>query len=421
MRAMRIETILNNTAKYKSFVYKNTKLIKKDADQHIEAEIIPRKNGAALCSHCRRPASCYDHQPRRRFEHVPLWNIPFYFYYTPRRVSCNDCGVKIEHMPWSDGKRGMTRSMMIFLASWAKTLCWQETARRFNASWRQVFSAIEYVVDWGMADRNLENIESIGIDEVAWKKGQNHYATLVYQIDHGLRRLLWVGEHRTIKTGIRFFRWLGKTRTQKLKHVCSDMWQAYIRVIKKKAPQALHILDRFHIVANINKAIDEIRAGEHKQLQKDGFEPVLKKSRWCLLKRPENLTESQEYKLTDLLKYNLKSVRAYLLKEDFQGFWNYTSPVWAGKFLDRWCTRVMRSKLKPMKKQARSIRKHKQLILNWFIAKKQFSSGIVEGLNTKIKLATKKAYGFRTFHCFEIAIFHQLGGLNEPPDTHRFC
>ena len=88
-------------------------------------------------------------------------------------------------------------------------------------------------------------------------------------------------------------------------------------------------LDRFHIVAKLNKAIDEIRAGEHRQLEKDGYEPLLKHARWCLLKRPENLTEKQETKLSDLLRYNLKSVRAYLLKEDFQGFWEYVSPAWA--------------------------------------------------------------------------------------------
>ena len=157
-----------------------------------------------------------------------------------------------------------------------------------------------------------------------------------------------------------------------------------MKAIAEFANQALHILDRFHIVAMLNKAIDEVRASEHKQLQADGYEPVLKKSRWCLLKRKENLTEKQEIKLNTVLQYNLKSVRAYLLKEEFQAFWNYISPHWAGKYLDRWCTRVMRSKIEPMKKVAKTVRRHKPLILNWFRAKKAYSSGIVEGLNTKV-------------------------------------
>ena len=109
-----------------------------------------------------------------------------------------------------------------------------------------------------------------------------------------------------------------------------------------------------------------------------------------------------------------------MLKEDFQGFWEYVSASWAGKYLDRWCTRVMRSKLEPMKKVAKTIRRHKTLILNWFEAKKAFSSGIVEGLNNKVKVVTKKSYGFKAYSCLEIALYHQLGKLPEPPMTHRF-
>jgi len=97
--------------------------------------------------------------------------------------------------------------------------------------------------------------------------------------------------------------------------------------------------------------------------------------------------------LAELLKYNLRSIRSYLLKEEFQLFWQYTSPHWAGMFLDKWCTKTMRSKIEPTKKVARMLRRHRPLLLNWFKAKKQFSSGIVEGFNTKAKLTTRKAYG----------------------------
>ena len=308
---------------------------------------------------------------------------------------------------------------MQFLASWAQKLSWQETATTFHTSWQKVFLSVKYVVDWGLQHRVLQGVLSIGVDEIAWKKGHK-YLTVVYQIDAGCTRLLWIGKNRTIKTMLRFFRFFGKSNASQLQHVCSDMWQAYIKVIKKKAPQALHILDRFHIVANINKAVNAVRAEEQRRLEKDGYEPVLKKSRWCLLKRKENLTEKQEAKLKDLLQYNLKSVRAYLLKEDFHGFWEYISPAWAGKYLGRWCTRVMRSKIEPMKKVAKTLRKHKPLILNWFQAKKAFSSGIVEGLNNKAKVVTKKSYGFREYSCIEIALYHRLGKLPEPPMTHRF-
>ncbi|MFC1681856.1 ISL3 family transposase, partial [Pseudomonadota bacterium] len=250
-------------------------------------------------------------------------------------------------------------------------------------------------------------------------RGHN-YLTLVYQIDEDRRRLLWVGKKRKVKTLLGFFRWFGKERTQELGYICSDMWKPYLKVIAKKAGHAIHILDRFHIMAHLSKAIDEVRAQETKELKDKGYDPVLTKTRWLLLKRPENLTENQETRLADLVQYNLKSIRSYLLKEEFQLFWSYISPYWAGQFLDKWCTKTMRSKIDPMKKVARRLRKHRPLLLNWFRAKGQFSSGIVEGFNNKAKLTTRKAYGFRTYHAAEIALYHTLGALPVPKTTHEF-
>jgi transposase len=147
---------------------------------------------------------------------------------------------------------------------------------------------------------------------------------------------------------------------------------------------------------------------------------VLKHSRWCLLKRRENLTEKQSVKLSELLKYNLQSVRSHLLREDFQQFCEYVSPTWAARFLDQWCTRTMRSKIEPMKKIAQTLRNHRELILNWFRAKGVISAGTVEGLNNKVKPTTRKSYGFRTYEAIEIALYHNLGALPKPEFTHRF-
>ena len=109
-----------------------------------------------------------------------------------------------------------------------------------------------------------------------------------------------------------------------------------------------------------------------------------------------------------------------MLKEDFQRFWQYSSAYWAGLFLDRWCTRAMRSRIEPMQKVAAMLRGHKGLIVNWFRAKKEFSSGIVEGLNAKAKLTTRKAYGSKSFKTLELALYHNLGALPEPSETHKF-
>ncbi|MBL4849724.1 MAG: ISL3 family transposase [Planctomycetes bacterium] len=290
----------------------------------------------------------------------------------------------------------------------------------FRTSWDTVFRSVEMAVAWGRANMDMTEITAIGVDEIAWQRGHK-YLTLVYQINEGAKRLLWIGESRKAETLQRFFSWLGKERSELLQFVASDMWKPYLQVIAEKAPDALNVLDRFHIMAHMSKAIDEVRAGEVKQLKADGYEPILKHSRWCLLKRPENLTASQEVKLADLVRYNLRAVRSYLLKEDFQGFWEYVSPYWAGQFLDRWCTRAMRSQIDPMKRVAGMLRRHRELILNWFHAHGTVSSGSVEGMNLKAKRTTRKAFGFRTFKGVETALYHTLGKLPEPEFTHRFC
>jgi len=416
---MQVKTILNRIEKYQSFVYGKITLIENDKQLEMKIPIRPRRNSLPICSGCGQKNSGYDTLPVRQFEFVPFWGILAYFVYAMRRVNCPRCGIKVEQVPWAQGKRSITTTYGWFLANWAKRMSWSEVAGAFRTSWHIVYSAVEMAVQWGRANMNMDGITAIGVDEMQWGRG-HRYVTVVYQINQNCKRLLWVGEHRTIKTLLRFFRWLGKERSKQLEFVCSDMWKAYLRVIAKKASQAIHVLDRFHIMAHMNKAIDEVRAGESKELVRQGYEPVLKKSRWLLLKRPENLSDKQHGSLAELLKYNLKAVRSYLLKEQFQLFWGYISPYWAGIFLDKWCTKVMRSRIKPMKKVAKMLRNHRELILNWFKAKKEFSSGIVEGFNAKAKLTTRKAYGFREFKTLEVALYHNLGNLPKPEFTHNY-
>ena len=160
------------------------------------------------------------------------------------------------------------------------------------------------------------SIFAIGVDEIQYAKGHK-YLTLVYQIDRECIRLLWVGKERTIESFQGFFRVIGEKVAAEILFVCSDMWKPYLDVIGERCINALHILDRFHIMAKMSKALDEVRAQETKRLIRDGYQPLLKKSRWCVLKRKENLTDKQQVRLRDLLRYNLQTVRAYLLKGMF--------------------------------------------------------------------------------------------------------
>ncbi len=228
-----------------------------------------------------------------------------------------------------------------------------------------------------------------------------------------------MGRERTIESFQGFFTVIGDELASKIALVCSDMCEPHLKVIREKCSEALHILDRFHIVAKMNKALDDVRAGESRRMASEGRVPVLKKSRWLLLKREENLKTEQRFRLRDLLRYNLKTVPAYLPKEAFQQPWDCDSPTWAGKFLDDWCRQVLISRIEPTKKIARSMREHRELILNYFRDQKLLSSGVVEGLNDKAKVTMRKSYGVRAFRCLELALYHSLGQLPEPESTHE--
>ena len=417
---MRIQTLLNRVHPLKSFVYAACRLELRNAGPVLVAKIRPRLNGKVLCSGCGIARPLYDRRDERCFDFVPLWNIPVCLEYRMRRVDCPECGVKVEKVPWADGKSHTTKALQLFLARWARKLSWKETAESFGTSWDTVFRSVKAVVAYGMARRNLAGIEAIGVDEVQYRKG-HQYLTLVYQIDEGMRRLLFVGQERKAKTLLRFFKEFGEERSRRLRFVCSDMWKPYLKVIAKKVPHVLHVLDRFHIIQHLNKAVNQVRIDEVKKLKQDGYdEEVLRHTKYCFLKNPENLTDKQQVKLDDVLEYDLKSVRAYQLKESFQLFWIYTSPYWAEWYLEKWCARAMRSRLDPIKGFVKTIRRHQPLIMNWFKAKKAYSSGVVEGLNRKVNLVTRRAFGFRSYESLKIALFHTMGELPEPELTHRF-
>ncbi len=419
---MQIKTILNRIEKQPGFVYDRCEL-RRDGRLTLEITLRPKRGSRPICSGCGRKGPGYDTMAQRRFEYVPLWGIPVFFLYRPRRVDCPRCGrVKVEKMPWARGKNRLTTTYAWFLATWAKRMSWKEVAVSFMTSWDSVVRSVKMAVEWGLANRDLDGITAIGTDEICWRKRtKNKFVTLVYQLDAGKKRLLWIGPNRTSRVFRSFFDWFGPERCEKLKFVCSDMWKPYLSVIAEKAVNAVNVLDRFHVMSHMSKAIDKVRAEETRELKAKGKEPVLTKSRWCLLKRPENLTDKQVDKLSDLLDCNLKTIRAYLLKEDFQRFWNYVHLGWADIFLNEWCTRTMRSRLKPMKKVAKMLRAHRPLLLNWFQAKGNIDLGCVEGFNNKARVITKRAYGFRSYDMLKIALYHSLGDLPTPKFTHRFC
>src|SRR5206468_1652007 len=322
---LEVKTILNRIQHFAGFVYQEVRFgysAKGRLQIHVRLE--PHRSMHATCSECRKPAPGYDRLPQRRWLFVPLWGIKTYFLYPPRRVECPVHGVVVEHIPWSEGKRPVTLTMMCFLSRWARRLSWRETAQAFRTSWECVYRSVEWFVQWGLAHRKLENVHSIGVDEIHWGKSKraDNFLTVVYQIDSHCRRL------RAIASA-----------------------------------QAAH----------------------------------LKNMRWQLLRRGSRVRGKARQQLNALAASKLVTARAWILKEIFQHFWSYRSLTWARYFLDYWTWRALRSRIEPMMRVARMLRAHQELLLNWFGAKGEISSGAVEGLNNKIRVVTRRSYGFRTY------------------------
>src|SRR5690606_4885595 len=190
---MRAQSILRQFRPIPGFVYGSVELRRRGQKRVFYVRLKPRSGSRPVCSGCGTKRRGYDRLAERQFDFVPLWAMPVVFLYAMRRVDCARCGVVVEMVPWATGKSPLTHAYCWFLASWAKTLSWKETARRFHTTWDTVFRAVEHAVRWGLEHRSLDGVRSIGVDELSWKKGHK-YLTMVYQLDHGCRRLLHISE-----------------------------------------------------------------------------------------------------------------------------------------------------------------------------------------------------------------------------------
>jgi len=346
---------------------------------------------------------------------VPLWGIPVVLRYAPRRVGCPRCaGVHVESMPWVRGKQQMTHALLVTLATWARALPWVQVARLFQCSWGTVATAVEEAVAFGLAHRDLDQLTHIGIDEISRKRG-HVYVTNVYDLVH--KRLVWSGEGRTMDTLHAFFDVLGPQHTTALEGICCDMWQPYIAVVQVRAPQAVLVFDKFHIVSHLMQAVDQVRRDEIRE-KGPAQKALMHKTRFIWLKNPWNLTEAQHRRLGELEHLNLKINRAYLLKELFAHFWTYRHAGWAKRYLKRWFWWATHARLPPLRDFAWMLRRHERDILNYF--RTPIDNGTVEGLNNKAKLIIHRAYGFRTAANYIRNLYHCMADLPLPQTVHTF-
>ena len=409
---MLVESLIKKTVELQGF---RVMTVKKVANG-LEAELAPDGRYAPRCGVCGHRSRYRDSRPARRFRHVPLWGINVHLVYAPRRVTCKRCGgVHVEAMPWVSGKRQFTRALMVTLATWAQILPWKQVASLFHCAWSTVAAAVDEAVTYGLAHRDLSDVTHIGIDEISRKRG-HVYVTNVYDLKR--RRLLWSGEGRAGETLEAFFLWFGKDRTERLEGVCCDMWQPYVDVVKKRAPKAILVFDKFHIVQHLSKAVDQVRRDEIREKGK-AHKELMAKTRYIWLKNPWNLTDNQQARLSELEHLNLKINRAYLLKEAFREFWSYTYAGWAKRYLAKWFWWATHSRLQPMREFAWMLRRHQSDLMNYF--RMPIHNGTVEGLNNKAKIISHKAYGFRTAKNYIRNLYHCMADLPFPKTLHTFA
>ena len=419
---VKISTLLNATQRLEGFVYEHTRLCGDRGRWRIEVDVRAHKQRAAKCSLCQCSAPGYDSLPSRNWLNIPIWGIEVWLRYAPRRVTCPKHGVTVEYMPWNVGKHSMTVAMMVFLSQWARRLSIKEVGTVFRVGWHRVFQAVDWVVSWGLEHRNLAGIVGMGIDELHWRKGQRNksYVTLIYQVDKCQRRLLGIVRGHAQKDLRRGLRRLGTETLLSVRYVCSDMWKAYLKVIPQWFPNAVHMIDRFHVTQLLNQAVDKVRRTDMAAMKGRPQAQRIKGLRWTILRRSSRVRGRARQALTRMMNTRLATGRAWQLKEAFLHFWSYRSTRCACEFLRAWVSRAKRSRIGPMKKFAATLQRHEPMLLNWIQARDEIMTGAVEGMNNKCRVVTRRAYGYRSFAVLEVMLYHTLGKLPMPELTHRF-
>jgi transposase len=375
----------------------------------LEARVEAISNRRLRCGRCGRKAVHRRGRMReRRWRDLFVLGYPLVIVYAPYRVSCPRCGVRVERVPWAPRWGRFTKPLGCAVAELARRMNWRDVARYFRLDWKTVLAVVRWAVDYGLRKRELKTLHYLGIDEVSRRKG-HYYLSLFY--DLGRKKLLYLSENRDENSVRTFFQWLGKRRSGSIREVCMDMWKPYSNVVREMAKKAVIVFDRFHLVRHLNEAVDEVR----REMVRELVGPqaaMIKRTRYLWLKNHWNLKGEERMKMRDLLQENMPIVKAYLLKEAFQKFWRYQSKGHARNYLRRWFWLATHSRLKPMIKFAKLVKRHEEGILAWIDSR--ISNGALEGMANKIKTVAKRAYGFRKTEHYMLAIYHCCAELPLP-------
>lgn len=361
---------------------------------------------------CRQVAKVWDCR-ERSWRHLDFAGMQVQLRYRMRRVACERCGVTTELVPWAEPSSRFTRDFedtvaLLLQKSDKTTVC-----TLMGIAWESAGAIAQRVVARrGPADL-LDGLTHIGIDEISYKKG-HYYLTIV--TDHSQRRVVWVGVGRSKDTVANFFTQLGKERACKLQVVSLDMSQSYIQAMREHAPQAVQIYDRFHVQRLAHDALDQVRREQMRELRGTDEAKSIKHTRWALHKRPWNVSVKDDDKLSIVQQSNQPLYRAYLLKEMLAEVLDRKQPNVARSLLNSWIGWAQRSRLEPFCKLARTVRRHLDGIVEY--VRTRMSNALAEGINSKIRVATKQAYGFRSPDSLKAMIHLRCSGVRIPLVRH---
>jgi transposase len=364
------------------------------------------------CGKCGEQALRYDRRPTRRWRHLPWGRSSVSLVYAPWRVDCRKCGVRVEQVPWAEQGSRFTHALEEMAAYLAQITDRTQVSRQLGISWESVAAIVERVVHRRLDPERFTGLRRIGIDEFSYRK-RHHYLTVV--VDHERRRVVWAGEGRSAQALAPFFELLGAAGCAAIEIVTIDLCAAYIKAVRENLPEAEIVFDRFHVQRLASAAVDEVRRSIVRELAAEPEKAkAVKGTRFVLLKNPWNLSRKQRSKLAEIQETNRRLYRAYLLKETLAKALDYLQPRRAERALDEWLSWASRSRLKPFVKAARTIRKHRSGILAYI--KSRLTNGLVEGLNNKIRLIARRAYGFHSHQALTGMIFLSCGGIQlDPP------
>jgi transposase len=383
----------------------------KPKEQEVEVEVACTEKVWG-CPECGQRMHVHEWE-RRRWRHLDSCQFKTVISAEVPRVKCQEHGSQIVPVPWA-GKYVRFSRLFERLAIDVLLVCSvSEACRLLRISWDEADAIKQRAIRRGLERKPARVNRHLCVDEKSVARGQQ-YLTIVARVDEASTQVDYVGEDRKQESLDAYWRSLTPEQLAGIEAVAMDMWEPYVNSTRQGVPQGAEkiVHDPFHIIQHMNEAVNEVRKAEHRALVEQGDES-LQGTRWLWLQGMEKVPESQR-PVFDALKFaNLKTSRAWVLKEMLRTLWFYRSPSWAKKYFDRWYDWAIRSRLEPVKKVARMLKSRLANILTY--CQHRLSNGPIEGLNNKIQGLIKKAYGYRNKQRFITDIYFHCGCLNLYP------